>query len=305
MTNTSIEEHTRELSDEVAAIINTVTALTDEIFTELPHRRGAAGTKNIFGEEQKALDVWTNDVLVEAIMKTGVVKTIVSEELGEPLHNPEETGDYVVTLDPLDGSSNIESNNLFGTIVGIHKEKETLTKGKNQVCAFYNLYGPITTLVYATKDGVNEFVKHRKDSTDYFLSGENIKLKEPGDLMSIGGLPKKWTPAYKEFVQEMMDEGKKIRYGGAFVGDFNQILYYGGFFSYPSLVDAPNGKLRLVIEANPMSFIVEAAGGACSNEKQSVLEILPDDPNQRTPIHLGNKDIIKKLEEIHRRHVTK
>ncbi len=302
MTNISLAEKTQDLNDEIALIINTVANLTDEIFNELPHRRGMAGTKNVFGEEQKALDVWTNDVIVDALMKTGVVKTIVSEELGEPLHNPEETGDYTVTLDPLDGSSNIESNNLFGTIVGVHKEKETLTEGKNQVCAFYNLYGPITTLVYAAKGSVNEFVKHRKNSQDYFLSRENMKLKEPGDLMSIGGLPKKWTPAYKEFVQTMMDAGKKIRYGGAFVGDFNQILYYGGFFSYPSLVDAPKGKLRLVIEANPMSFIISAAGGACSNEKQSVLEILPDDPNQRTPIHIGNKDIIKLLEEIHRKY---
>jgi len=299
MTEKTLEQHTTDLNEDVAAIINAVANLTDEIFNELPHRRGMAGTKNVFGEEQKALDVWTNDVIVDALMKTGVVRTIVSEELGEPLHNPEETGDYVVTLDPLDGSSNIESNNLFGTIVGVHKEKETLTKGKNQVCAFYNLYGPITTLVCATKDGVNEFVKHRKGSTDYFLSRKNMKLKEPGSLMSIGGLPKDWTPAYREFVQEMMDAGKKIRYGGAFVGDFNQILYYGGFFSYPSLVNAPNGKLRLVIEANPMSFIIEAAGGACSNEKGSVLEILPDDPNQRTPIHVGNKDLIKRLEEIH------
>lgn len=299
MAKISLKEHTQDLNKDVAKIINTVANLTDTIFNELPHRRGMAGTKNVFGEDQKALDVWTNDFLVEAIMKTGVVKTIVSEELGEPLHNPDKTGEYTVTLDPLDGSSNIESNNLFGTIVGVHKEKETLTQGKNQVCAFYNLYGPITTFVYATKKGVNEFVKHRKDSTDYFLNRENIKLKEPGDLMSIGGLPKKWTPAYKEYVQEMMDAGKKIRYGGAFVGDFNQILLYGGFFGYPSLVDKPNGKLRLVIEANPMSFIITAAGGSCSNEKGSVLEVLPNDPNQRTPIHLGNKDLIKRLEDVY------
>jgi fructose-1,6-bisphosphatase I len=303
MAKTSLAESTQELNKDVATIINAVANLTDTIFNELPHRRGMAGTKNVFGEDQKALDVWTNDVLVDALMKTGVVKTIVSEELGEPLHNPDKTGDYTVTLDPLDGSSNIESNNLFGTIVGVHKEKGTLTEGKNQVCAFYNLYGPITTLVYATKKGgVKEFVKHRKDSTDYFLSRDNMKLKEPGELMSIGGLPKKWTPQYKAFVQEMMDAGKKIRYGGAFVGDFNQILYYGGVFSYPSLADKPNGKLRLVIEANPMSFIITEAGGACSNEKGSVLEVLPNDPNQRTPIHVGNKDLIKRLEEIHAKH---
>ncbi|ODS41974.1 MAG: hypothetical protein MSIBF_01060 [Candidatus Altiarchaeales archaeon IMC4] len=297
----SLNEHVQELDAELAKIITAVASLTDRIHSELPHRRGMAGTKNVFGEDQKALDVWTNDVIVEALMKTAVVKTIISEELGQPLENPDGNGTYTVTLDPLDGSSNIESNNLFGTIVGVHKEKETLTTGKNQVCAFYNLYGPITTLVYATKKtGVNEFVKHRKGSTDYFLGRENMKLPDKGKLMGLGGAPKDWAPQYKKFVDFAMAQGLKVRYGGAFVGDFNQILYYGGIFSYPSLVGKPQGKLRLVIEANPMSYIVEKAGGACSNEKGSVLEVKPTDPNQRTPIHLGNKDLIKKLEECFR-----
>lgn len=293
-----LKEHLQELDDEVAKILLTVANLTDTIHAELPHRRGTAGTENIYGEEQKALDVWTNDVLAEELLKTGIVKAVVSEELGEPLYSKDETGSYTITLDPLDGSSNIDSNNLFGTIVGVHKEKDVLTQGKKQVCAFYNLYGPITTLVYCAGKGVHEFVKGRKDTADYLLSRENMVLPENGKLYGPGGLPKKWTPKFKEFVDWLITEGKKLRYGGSFVGDFNQVLIYGGFFGYPELVDKPQGKLRLVIECNPMSYIMENAGGRSSNGTGSILEIQPEKIDQRTPVYVGNADIIGKLEEI-------
>ncbi|MFH0860910.1 MAG: class 1 fructose-bisphosphatase [Candidatus Altiarchaeota archaeon] len=294
----SLNEHLQDIDDDVAKIVLAVADITDTIHAELPHRRGKAGSENIYGEEQKALDVWTNDVLADALLKTGLVKTVISEELGEPLQNPDGTGSYTVTMDPLDGSSNIESNNLFGTIIGIHKEKDLLVPGKKQVCAFYNLYGPINTLVYCAGKGVHEFVKGRKGSKDFLLGRESMKLPDTGKLYGPGGLPKKWTPRFKTFVDWLVSEGKKLRYGGAFVGDFNQVLIYGGFFGYPELVDKPEGKLRLVIECNPMSYIMENAGGKSSNGFKSILEIKPEHVDQRVPVYVGNKDIISKLEEI-------
>ncbi|MFH1835203.1 MAG: class 1 fructose-bisphosphatase [Methanobacteriota archaeon] len=295
---TSLSEYIADLDEGLQKIILAVSGTTEKIFTDLPHRRGKAGTENIYGEEQKALDVWTNDVLCEAFKATGVVKAIVSEELGEAWINPD-GGTYTVSLDPLDGSSNIESNNSFGTIVGVHSQEELLVPAEKLDIAFYNLYGPITTLVLASKKGVVEFVKHRRDNSDYHVGKDNITLPEPGKLMGLGGKPSKWTDRVKEFVNYMMNEaGLKVRYGGAFVGDINQIIYYGGCFMYPELTDKPQGKLRLVIECGPMSYIIEKAGGASSNGKESILKVQPKEIDDRSPVYVGNKDLIVKLEEI-------
>ncbi|MCX6695082.1 MAG: fructose-1,6-bisphosphatase, partial [Candidatus Altiarchaeota archaeon] len=277
-----LKDYLGGIDSELAKVINAILDQTDMVHNELPHRRGKAGTENIYGEEQKALDVWTNDVFVEKIQKTGVVKAIVSEELGEPWINPDKNGSYVVSIDPLDGSSNIESNNCFGTIVGVHKQKDMLVPARQLECAFYNLYGPITTAVIAHKGKVREFVKYRKGSTEYFLGKDDIKLPEPGKLIGLGGTPKKWTPPVKAFIDHMYGLKMKVRYGGAFVGDINQILYYGGCFMYPEMEDKPEGKLRLVIECGPMSYVVETAGGASTNGTQSILDLKPTHPDQRT-----------------------
>lgn len=293
----TLAEYVTDFDEGLKKIIMAVAGKTDEIFAELPHRRGLANSKNIYGEEQKALDVWSNDVLCEALKETGVVKAIISEELGEPWIN-EDGGKYTVSIDPLDGSSNIESNNVFGTIIGVHSQDEMLVEAGKLDAAFYNLYGPITTLVLASEKGVVEFVKHRKGSSDYHVGKEQVTLPDKGKLMGLGGIPYKWTEGVKKFVDYMTGQKLKVRYGGAFVGDINQILYYGGCFMYPELVDKPQGKLRLVIECGPMSYIVERSGGASSNGRQSILSIKPSEVDERTPVYVGNKDLIVKLEEI-------
>ena len=196
-------------------------------------------------------------------------------------------------MDPLDGSSNIESNNLVGTIVGIYK-KDLPAQGKHLIAAMYILYGPTVTLVYTTGNGVHEFLHTKKG---FILKEENIKLPEPGILYSIGGLRKDWLPSFRKYIKELELKGYKLRYGGAFVGDFNQILHYGGIFAYPALTTKPNGKLRLLFEANPMSFIIEEAGGASTNGKCSILKINPEDIDQRVPVYVGNKKLIKNIEK--------
>jgi len=292
-----LSEHIQGLDEELAGIIEGVVGLNDEICSEFPLRRGVAGTQNIYGDEQMALDVWANDVIIGKLRELPQVKAVVSEEEDEPVLLSE-SGSYTVTLDPLDGSSNIKSNNIFGTIVGIHKEKELLTQGKNQVASFYHLYGPINTMVLCDGKKVSEYMEIEKDGKlEFYLSKDDIRIPEDGKLVGPGGLLKKWPDWLTDFIRQLFGEGKKLRYGGAFVGDFNQVLTYGGMFCYPELVDKPQGKLRLVIECNPMSFIMEAAGGASSDGTKSILEVKPEKADHRTPVYVGNKEIIEKLEE--------
>ena len=290
---TTIKEHLETIDNDLAALILKISSIAKTISDELPYRRGKADTKNVFGELQLVADKWADQFIIEELRKTGLVKTVVSEEQPDivPLND---SGTFNITLDPLDGSSNIESNNLVGTIIGIYKESLP-TQGKQQVAAMYILYGPVATLVYTAQNGVHEFLYTKEG---FVLRGENMKLPEPGKLYGIGGLRKDWLPAFRQYIEQLEAEGYKLRYGGSFVGDFNQILHYGGIFAYPALIEKPNGKLRLLVESNTMSFIVKQAGGASTTGKSSILDVVPENITQRVPTYIGNKDLIEKLEKI-------
>jgi fructose-1,6-bisphosphatase I len=290
---TTIKEHLETIDNDLAALILKISSIAKTISDELPYRRGKADTKNVFGELQLVADKWADQFIIEELRKSGLVKTVVSEEQPDivPLND---SGTFNITLDPLDGSSNIESNNLVGTIIGIYKE-DLPTQGKHQVAAMYILYGPVATLVYTAQNGVHEFLYTKEG---FVLRGENMKLPEPGKLYGIGGLRKDWLPAFRQYIEQLETEGYKLRYGGSFVGDFNQILHYGGIFAYPALIEKPNGKLRLLVESNTMSFIVKQAGGASTTGKSSILDVVPESITQRVPTYIGNKDLIEKLEKI-------
>ena len=289
----TLEEHLKGIDGELASLIVKIGDLTNTISSELPYRRGKADTKNVFGEVQLVADKWADQFLIDELKKTGLVKTIASEEQPELVHVTSD-GKFNVTMDPLDGSSNIESNNSVGTIIGIYSE-DLPSPGKNQLGAMYVLYGPVSTLVYTAKNGTHEFLKTKEG---YVLRNENIKLPEPGKLYGFGGLRKDWLPSFTKYVEELEAEGQKLRYGGSFVGDTNQILHYGGIFAYPALKEKPDGKLRLLFEANPMSLIIEQAGGASTTGKGSILEVETDDIDQRVPVYVGNKHLIERLEKI-------
>ncbi len=292
MTKT-LEEHLEGIDSELASLILKISSIANAISNELPYRRGKANTKNVFGELQLVVDKWADQFLINELRKSGLVKTVASEEQPDLVKLNEE-GIFNITLDPLDGSSNIESNNLVGTIVGIYK-KDLPTQGKHQIAAMYILYGPVTTLVYTAQNGVHEFLHTKKG---FVFREESIKLPEPGKLYGIGGLRKDWLPSFRKYVEELEMEGYKLRYGGAFVGDFNQVLHYGGLFAYPALTTNPNGKLRLLVESNPISFIAREAEGASTNGKCSILEVEPEHIDQRIPTYIGNKNLIEKLEKI-------
>jgi fructose-1,6-bisphosphatase I len=289
----TIKEHLEGIDKELASLILKISDITNTISNELPYRRGKADTKNVFGELQLVIDKWADQFLIDEFKKLDMVKTVASEEQPE-LVKLNDDGIFNVTIDPLDGSSNIESNNIVGTIVGIYRE-DLPTQGKNQIAAMYVLYGPVSTLVYTAKNGTHEFLKTREG---FVLRSENIKLPEPGKLYGIGGLRKDWPPSFAKYVEELEAEGYKLRYGGSFVGDFNQILHYGGIFAYPALNAKPNGKLRLLFEGNPMSLIIEQAGGASTTGKCSILEVEPENIDQRVPTYVGNKHLIEKLEKM-------
>ena len=285
----------RKVEDGLSSLIQLISE--QSIRKEFPHRLGEAGTKNKYGESQKALDVWVNDYLTEKMLESGLVSQVISEEHAEPVYSKDGKGDYIVAMDPLDGSSNVKSNNLFGTIVGIYGTGSKPTVGRNQIAAFYKLYGPSTSIILSTGDGVASFVKSRKKDLDFMLVNDSVRFPEP-KIYGVGGNPDKWVPEFEVFMRILRDRGLKNRYGGSFVGDFNQILHHGGFFGYPATIDNPKGKLRLVFEGNPIAYIAEQAGGSSSCGSKNLLDIDPINVDSRVPIYVGNAELIEKLEEI-------
>lgn len=288
-----LKDNSEKYDEKLGDLILKIGEIGERISKELPNRRGKADTKNVFGEVQLVADKWADKFAIDEFRGVGIVKAMISEER-EGVVKLNENGIFDITLDPLDGSSNIETNNSVGTIFGIYKA-DLPCEGKNQICAAYILYGPVMTLIFATENSVNEFL-HTEQG--FVLKQENIKLPEPGILYGIGGLRKDWLPEFREYVEELEAEGYKLRYGGSFVGDFNQILHYGGIFAYPALASKPEGKLRLFAESNPMSYIIKQAGGASTDGAMSILDIKPDSVNQRTPTYIGNKGLIEKLESL-------
>ncbi|MEM3373294.1 MAG: class 1 fructose-bisphosphatase [Candidatus Anstonellales archaeon] len=271
-------------------VVNISYAFPDKLDTK-------ALKENRFGESTKELDSWSNTYFIENMRNTELVKILYSEEEDEPVLLNED-GKFYVTLDPLDGSSNIVSNNPFGTIVSIY-DKELPTKGKNALCAFYALYGPITTLVIALNNKTSEFVKTWKPKEEFRLVKEDIKLPEPGEVFGIGGNITSYEPKFYAFVKKLAKEKKlKLRYCGALVGDFSQVLHYGGFFAYPSMIGKPEGKLRLFFEAIPMSLIIKNTKGKGTNGKSDILEVEANSVYAKTPFYIGNKDIIEELEYV-------
>lgn len=265
----------------------------------IPRELGFAGGTNPYGEKQLQLDVWSNDLFAKKLLKSGLVKRLASEEMEGVAEA--KAGEYSIVLDPLDGSSNLKSNNLLGTIVGVYREKLLPAKGRDLHAAMYFLYGPYHQLVLAVNDGVRSFAAHGKGSQGArFISDGLIReLPKPPTVYGIGGLREKWTPTVRGFVESLEKRRLSPRYGGSFVGDYNQVLTKGGFFAYPELTDAPEGKYRLQFESNPVGFITEKAGGRASTGKQNILDVEPSSITQRVPTYLGDRDLVQEFESIY------
>jgi len=259
---------------------------------------GVAGTSNLYGEEQLALDVLSDRIMRKRLMYSGVVANIVSEETSEIIPvSPDCVGKYSVAYDPLDGSSLVDVNLAVGTIVSIYEGCDLLQPGRNQVAAMYILYGPRTTMVLSTGRGVHEFAMNQL--MEYDLIRENITVAPKGSIYSPGGQRNLYTPGTESFVRQMEEQGAKLRYSGGLVPDVNQILLKGkGVFLYPHLQGKPDGKLRLLYELNPMAFLMEQAGGAASTGRQRILDLVPQGIDDRAPVFIGSKDDVALAERL-------
>jgi len=279
----------QEVSEQV---FQAVSEAAPHIRSGLMHRREYVGEENPSNERQMEADVWANELLKEKIANIEGIGEIASEEEEDVIQCGEGLS---VAMDPLDGSSNIPTNNLVGTIVGIYDEKLPC-KGQNLVESFYVVYGPLISIMRAEDGQVNEYVLEEKsgDRVDPHLASEDIELPEPY-VYGFGG-NKNWTEKFREFEDELSRD-LKLRYGGALVGDVNQVLHQGGIFAYPKRTDSPNGKLRLLFEANPIAKIFQDAGGSSTDGEKNILEIEAEELHQRTPLFVGDSKLVDKAEE--------
>jgi fructose-1,6-bisphosphatase I len=277
---------------------------------------GAAGEINIQGEAQQKLDVYANDIFKETLINREIVCGIASEEEDDFVivegNNKKNENKYVLMMDPLDGSSNIDVNVSVGTIFSIYRRvtpsgtpvtiDDFLQPGNKQIAAGYVAYGTSTMMVFTTGDGVNGFTLNPAIGT-FYLSHPNMKIKETGKIYSVSeGYYAHFQKGMQEYLnyckEEEGDRPYTARYIGSLVADFHRNLLKGGIYIYPRSKTAPNGKLRLLYECNPMAFIAEQAGGKASDGFTRVMDIQPTELHQRIPFHTGSKKMVIKSEEF-------
>lgn len=277
---------------------------------------GAFGKENIQGEQQQKLDVYANEVFIKTLINREIVCGIASEEEDHfiSIHGKNETNDnkYVVLMDPLDGSSNIDVNVSVGTIFSIYRRvtpigtpvtmEDFLQKGDNQVAAGYIIYGTSTMLVYTTGNGVNGFTLNPAIGT-FYLSHPDMKIDKDGKIYSINeGNYVHFPQGVKDYLkycqEEQDDRPYTSRYIGSLVSDIHRNILKGGIYLYPTSSKAPSGKLRLLYECNPIAYIVEQAGGRASDGFQRIMEIEPTELHQRVPFFCGSENMVKKAEEF-------
>ncbi len=279
---------------------------------------GSAESENVQGEVQKKLDIITNDIMVNALNWTGHLAGMASEEIDGLIPIPPEypKGKYLALFDPLDGSSNIDINLAVGTIFSILRCREGiepdiedfLRKGAEQVCAGFVLYGPSTMMVLTTGHGVNGFTLDQ-DIGEFILTHANMKIPEETSEFAINMSNQRfWEPPVQRYIDECL-QGKEgirgkdfnMRWVASLVADVYRILTRGGVFLYPLDNKDPKkpAKLRIMYEANPMAFIIEQAGGACSTGRERVLDIKPSGIHQRIPLILGSKNEVERIVSYH------
>ncbi len=276
---------------------------------------GFAGKQNIHGEEVKKLDVFADETIYKAMDHGGHLCVMASEENENVLQIPDNypTGKYVLLYDPLDGSSNIDALVTIGSIFSIYRRvtpsgkgtlRDCLQPGYKQIAAGYCIYGSSTMLTYTTGDGVHGFT-FDPSIGEFLLSHENITIPKRGKIYSVNeGNYRWWHDGVKKYVKYLQEEDKATqrpysgRYIGSMVADVHRTLLYGGIFMYPGDTRHPEGKLRLMYEANPMSFIMEHAGGRSSNGEQRILDVKPENLHQKTPLFVGSEEDVLIAEEF-------
>lgn len=294
-----------ELSRIIMQIANACNTIAHKISrASLDNLTGYATSNitNYHGEQVKTLDVVSNDLFIKNLQEDPNVCALISEEVDEVIKcNP--MGKYIVTFDPLDGSSNIDANVNVGSIFGIFKrvsdedeelnESDYLRKGSDMLVGGYCLYGASTMLVFALNDKVNGFtLDHCND--EYLLTYPNLQIPNEGKIYSVNeGNYELWNDNTKKMVDDFRSQKFSARYIGSMVADIHRTLLYGGLFMYPGTSNVPNGKLRYLYEVAPMSMIIQVAGGKSLLHGKSALDHIPSNIHERTPIILGSQNMLE------------
>ncbi len=278
---------------------------------------GETGIENVQGETQQKLDLFADEKFLEAIKVRGDVCGIGSEEQDVYIafdNERSKQGKYILLIDPLDGSSNIDVNVSIGTIFSIYRrvspygtkatKEDFLQEGRKQVAAGYVIYGSSTMLVFTTGNGVNGFTYDPSIGV-FYLSHPDMKIPEEGKIYSINeGNYVHFPEGVKKYIKYCQEEDEATdrpytsRYIGSLVADFHRNMIKGGVYIYPTSKKAPNGKLRLLYECNPMAYIIEQAGGLATDGHQNILDIKPTDLHQRVPLFIGSKKMVEKAHEF-------
>lgn len=275
---------------------------------------GEDGSTNVHGESVKKLDMFADEQLISALNRSEITCMVISEENDGIVELDNEGGKYIVYLDPLDGSSNIDVNVSIGSIFSIYMRENTSTKelseqdalqpGTQQVAAGYVLYGSSTLMAYTTGVGVSVFTLDPSIG-EFILSDDDVKIPDYGTIYSVNeGSYHSWEEGLKQYIKYCQVEDEetsrpyKARYIGSMVADVHRTLITGGIFIYPNSSQYPNGKLRLMYECNPLSFLIEQAGGMSIDCNGRILEKQPESIHERTPIFIGSRQNVLKVKEF-------
>lgn len=271
---------------------------------------GFTGDVNVQGEAVKKMDLYANEVFISVFKQSGLVCRLASEEMEQPYYIPENCpiGRYSLLYDPIDGSSNVDVNLNVGSIFSIRQQQgddpnqtgeDLLQDGHKQLAAGYILYGPSTVLVYSIGSGVHVF-NLDPSLGEFILAAADVKIPSHGPVYSVNeGNFWQWEESIRDFTRYVhRHEGYTARYSGALVGDMHRILFQGGVFLYPGTVKNPEGKLRLLYESAPLAYLVEQAGGKASTGTQPLLDVVPTELHQRTPLILGGQEDVKLVESF-------
>ena len=305
------------LQELLLAVAHTCTTLSNEVAQgALIGLLGSAGTGNVQGEVQQKLDVIANDLLIEGVQGCTALAGLASEEMELPMP-VQGTGNYLLLFDPLDGSSNIDVNVSIGTIFSVLQKQnpnaalqnsDFLLSGRHQAAAGYVVYGPQTTMALTLGDGVVMFTLD-KTIGQFILIKDRVEISPATKEFAINmSNMRHWAQPVRRYVQECLEGATGVRkkdfnmrWIASMVADVHRVLSRGGVFMYPWDQREPNkpGKLRLMYEANPMSFLVEQAGGASTNGKQVIMDIEPQDLHERVSVMLGSKEEVERLQSYH------
>ncbi len=314
-----LQQEKGNLTPELAQVIDTIAATCKTIDQALQKGAlagilGSAGNENVQGETQKKLDVISNDYLIDALKIHPHVGGLASEELDD-FTPAQENGEYLVLFDPLDGSSNIDINMCVGTIFSILPAKNAVTQaqdfmqaGTQQVAAGYVLYGPSTMMALTVGNGVAFFTLDPETQT-FLLTTENVQVSADTQEFAINASNQRhWEQPVKQYIEELLagktsvrEKDFNMRWVACMVGDIHRILCRGGIFLYPYDLKDPKkaGRLRLMYEANPMSMLIEQAGGSSTTGRVRILDIEPTELHQRVPVIIGSKNEVERVTSYH------